>query len=479
MLVALISFTGWVPIQAAHCETNKLIINGLTDHKPGIGSFRGIEHFKEPLEDGRYKVSIVYFHGIGWTQRNGKLASDFADAIGLAYGPDFALKSGHKAGTRCPVSDGPYPRDFGGLNIRPSSSGVTFNTDLAGDFLWIYHIGCVDRQILNAGGDLEYHIYRLFWDDLFWNALQVAYVGYDDYALYGDVGADANESGVFQPNDQRIAERRRAVSRALKDELITYGLSDAALYLGPAGEYLREAVKAAICLAAADNPESSDSLFNALEHESRTSEMRSISVADSCSSKSKKQNKLVFVAESMGSRALFDVLQEAHFKRENNLLKRVTSESPAIYLLANQIPLMGLGRLNQSGASYAKGPAQRTMGTLIAFSEVNDLLTYELVPYAEQLWLRSVGSIQEIRNRHRERRSLTGIKNVEVRERIASAIGFDIVDVRVEFADSFQNMESFADPFQAHAGLNREQFITQIIICGAENGISKGVPGEC
>jgi len=73
-------------------------------------------------------------------------------------------------------------------------------------------------------------------DNIFWDNLQFAHVGQDDN----------------RGSSEDIAGLRRKYNRVLKDDLINYGISDAVMYLGPAGEEIRNAIRGAMCSAALD-----------------------------------------------------------------------------------------------------------------------------------------------------------------------------------------------------------------------------------
>jgi len=58
-------------------------------------------------------------------------------------------------------------------------------------------------------------------------------------------------------------------------------------------------------------------------------------------------------------------------------------------------------------------------------SELNDLLSYELVPFYEQLWKRSIRPSQN---------NLQYLDKYK-REKLTEDIGFEMIDMRLEFAD--------------------------------------------
>ena len=115
-----------------------------------------------------------------------------------------------------------------------TSSDVFYETGLKGSGLKLRKLACMDKQVLPATPDLEFVIYRVFWDDTFWDSLQSAHVGYDD----------------FHGSNNALASMRKKYNRELKDDIVNYGFSDAVMYLGPAGDLIREAIHTAVCSAA-------------------------------------------------------------------------------------------------------------------------------------------------------------------------------------------------------------------------------------
>lgn len=471
------------------CGTTKPVlhsINSLSSALPGTGSFDGLESRASILPDGRREISIVYSHGIGWTQQKARLAEDFAVSLSEFYG--FELSDSQRSSERCPSSLASEEQKNGGLRIHADGGDAVFETDLSGQRLWLTEIGCMDRQVLNPGGEIQFNLYRLFWDDAFYNGIQYPHLGYDDQAIdgrYADAGAAAD---IDQPEHQRIAALRRKNSAALKDQLITYGMSDAAMYMGAAGDYIRSSLRASICLAASDSRE--QDRFAVLKDLASTDSPISVSISDACTGEIGPNTNMAFVAESMGSRALFDVLKAERAESTSPIIEDVIAQKPEVYLLANQISLIGLGQLKStvfeaSGSEIESSVPvvqRETAAQLVAFSEVNDFLTYEIIPYIEQIWLRTTrarpdGGSGPVRTRAE---LLNPSNDNTLRRAMVSDFGFDVIDVRVEFAGPvFGIIQSVADPLDAHTGMNKQDFITQLIVCGANDGTPNGSHGDC
>ena len=131
------------------------------------------------------------------------------------------------------------------------------------------------------------------------------------------------------------------------------------------------------------------------------------------------------------------------------------------YMLANQLALLSLSDLS-SKTSYpiAKmGPKGRPK--IIAMSELNDFLSYELVPFYEQLWKRSIRP---------EQNNLDYLDN-RLRAQIVEKIGFEMNDMRLEFADKIIPMlKGFVDPKDAPSGHAGEPELMLYLLCGAVDG---------
>ncbi len=440
-----------------------LAVNTLSSAEPNTGSFEGLELRARPGgANGAREINIVYFHGIGWTQKDTTLANDFAAGLYRFYGVNPpALPD---ASTMCPSYEEPQRPDqqqrprqptTGGLRIRLDRE-LVFDTDLSGETLNLTHIGCLDKRVVEANG-VRYNIYRFFWDDYFWNGLEYPHVGYDDGGGENDLYLDADEtSGALQPEHQRTAALRQSANFELKDNVITYGISDAAMYLGPAGEYIRQGASAALCVAIQDSSEDNFAQLGRTE-----SGLRVITAQDACSRTGGTPGAFAIISESLGSRVVFDVLRDARSTPEDGLLGSLTAQRPELFMLANQIPLIGIGRLApRNGTTPPASRAHPVMGRIVAMSEVNDLLSYELVPYVEQLWLRThsdEGTAPHTR----------AALDAAARQSLIEDFGFEVVDVRARYAGPFRGViSSFADPEQAHTAHSEQPFLMRMMICG-------------
>ena len=254
-----------------------------------------------------------------------------------------------------------------------------------------------------------------------------------------------------------IARLRRKYNRVLKDDLINYGISDAVMYLGPAGEEIRNAIKGAMCSAALD---ASGISF----HEQGAAVKHTDICYQARYANNIKINQFAFVAESLGSKITLDVMQEALSDGRETVHDEMIYGSET-YMLANQVPLLSLSDLSVGQGKAIARIADEDRPKIIAMSELNDFLSYELVPFYEQLWKRSIRP--EANNLH----ALTDI----TREKIIKDIGFEMIDMRLEFADKVVPLvKGFVDPNDAHKGHAGEPELMLYMLCGAENAQLNG-----
>ena len=421
--------SGKVPLKVHH-------INSLASANGNDGGFKGLEYLADPIP-GKLKnrVNIIYLHGIGWTEdrTKGQLADDFLGGIAKAYNLEA---SDGLITTLC--GEAPYN---GGPDTTPhiyikGDQTTAFDTALPGSQLKLDKLACMDKQTLEIDDNLEFVLYRVFWDNIFWDEVQFAHVGQDDN----------------RGSSQKIAGLRRKYNRVLKDDLVNYGFSDAVMYLGPAGAEIRKSIRGAMCSAALD----------AAGHSFATQGdiVSYNAICDKASYTPLKTNQFAFVTESLGSKITFDVMQEALSDGRETIHDDMIRGSET-YMLANQLALLSLSDLKNERPYPVAKIAPKDRPKIIAMSELNDFLSYELVPFYEQLWKRSVRPQQD---------NLRGI-TPRVREDMTEAIGFEMIDMRLEFADKIIPLVSgFVDPKDAHSGHAGEPDLMLYLLCGAVNG---------
>ncbi len=427
-----------------------LEINALSDPAPEGANFRGLEFLADPLPgELKNRVNIFYVHGIGWTENpeGDPLANDFIAGVANAYGLENYTSSveslcGENGRHDAAKQDGADDRSSEYIYITPNGE-TFFQTALSGSRLKIDRLVCMDKHTLLVDDVLEFVVYRVFWDDLFWNALQFPHVGQDD-----DAGSSKAMAGL-----------RRKYNRRFKDELVNYGFSDAVMYLGPAGTELRRAIQGAMCSAALD---ASGYDFGQQGHD--------LTYGDACnlaSWKALETNQFAFVTESLGSKIVFDVMQESLTDGKDNVIDAMISGSE-FYMLANQIALLSLNDLTHAPRAPIRKFEASLRPKIIAMSEVNDFLTYELIPFYEQLWTRSERRVEIAPNIFESAPAGQRPDSAEARAAMMDAIGYDIIDMRLEFADKMIPMvDGLVDPLQAHGGHMSEPELVLYLLCGA------------
>ena len=454
------------PLILSACSTVKILdLNAIPSNNLSI---RGLDKaaapsFRKDYLQNKREVKIVYFHGMGWTQKSTNLAVDFTDGIHNYF------DSGGEGLTTFSIA-GPCLSDSDRKGFEQSQKGVelslennrSYQTDLSNLSLPTFEAGCIDRQVIEPdNSDTRFILYRLFWDNAAWENLQYYHIGYDDSINVEEL-----------PLEYRVVQQRKTVNRKLKDQILNHGFGDATLYLGEAGKNLRDVVKATICIAATDSISDSNGFFDEVGNTTSTH--------DKCSNQEiDNDTPISFIAESLGSRILFDVLKEAHFNRSNPMISNLLATEPEAFLLANQIALIGLGQLKEvdPGAIQEQSEQSDRRAKLIAISEKDDILTYEMVPYVHQL--NSFRKQSECTHCTRSF-AASNTSGLNQETNLAHAFGFDVVDVRMKFAKPLLGFLPFvADPSDAHTSHAEQELIMQLILCGGHEVNQKTIVNNC
>ncbi|MGB0908118.1 MAG: hypothetical protein ACPGVT_11540 [Maricaulaceae bacterium] len=406
-------------------------IEALSTPGKNAAHFQGLEFLASPIHNkAKNRVNVFYLHGIGYTENPDKdqLADDFLTGIARAYGQRV---KGQIIEAKC----GDAKRGSDHIYIRAQEPHV-LETMLPGSTLTLDRLVCMDKQVLQVDDAVEFVIYRIFWDEIFWNKLQYPHIGQDT-----DRGAK-NE----------LAAGRRKYNRLLKDELMNYGMSDAVMYLGPAGEKIRSAIRGAMCSASLD--------AGGYSFADQGRDIKDETICRLAKNTEVQTNQFAFVSESLGSKITYDVLRSAMTDGRDGPIDDMVKGSE-FYMLANQIALLSLSDLSRTPKSLPPGMPLHERPKIIAMSEVNDFMTYELIPFFKQLWTFSNNNLLYPLD----------ADSHEARLRIVNAIGFDVVDMRLEFADKIVPlMKGFTDPLQAHSGHANETELMRYVLCGARGG---------
>ena len=415
-----------------------LDINALSSDRDDNGSFKGLERLAKRAHDDNKKVrvNIIYLHGIGYVENpdEAPLANAFITGVADAYGGTVADKT---VASKCGRDD--KDEDVVLSNsIRISDTKVrNYKTTLPGSTLQLKDLACMDRQVLEVGGNIEYVIYRVFWDDIFWDSLQAPHVGQD---------------AMGQKQSGALANLRRKYNGQLKDKLVNYGFSDAVLYLGPAGEQIRNAVRGAMCSAALD--------ASGYEFTAQGPRVNHLDICQIAALRDIETDPFAFVTESLGSKIAFDIMRDAMTDGRGNVYDDMI-KGTQFFMLANQVPLLSISDISETARVIPEPYTDEERPTIIALSEINDFLTYELVPFYRNLLSRSV----------RDDHSTSDVMSESERNRLVDLLGFNVVDMRVEFAEPvFPLIGGFVDPLYAHNGHVKQPELIAYILCGADSG---------
>ena len=449
MLLRLI-LTLMLAVILAGCSSNPnklniMQINGLSEDLDNDGSFKGLEFLANSVNDeAMNRVNIFYVHGIGWTEdpENDPLAERFLEGIADAYSLEI---KGNVLASQCGIAaiENKTKKVANSIDITTGDQPIIYQTVIPGVELKLDKLVCMDRQTLKVTDNLEYVVYRVFWDEIFWKNLQDPHVG-----------QDVGQNDHIGPSTG-LAELRRKYNRRLKDEMVNYGFSDAVMYLGPAGQEIRNAVKGAMCAARLDAAG-----YPIEKQGPKISAQKACDNATNASSIT--ANQFAFVSESLGSKITFDVMREALTDGQSTVLDDMIAGTE-IYMLANQIALLSLSDLSKKHSKHAQNISDKSRPRVVAFSEINDFLSYEISPFFKNLWsqqyMRDDGPVPPF--------------DYRAREALSKSLGFDFVDIRLEFADPIVGLiKDFVDPLQAHSKHVAEPELVLLMLCGADNGDS-------
>jgi hypothetical protein len=424
------------------------------------GAFLGLDRLANFAQSDN--LNVLFVHGIGWTQQTNDTAFgfDWIDAIAELYQVHSPQPNPR---TLCQASGIPNTyANTGGVQLVQTNA-PSYHSD---DRLLVIKntaLGCLDRIVIPLNHSKTITVYRFFWDDTLWDAYQARHLGQDDPVPV------ENGQKKLTPGQEDIDALRSPVNSKLKNQLVTYGLSDAAMYLGPVGAQMREGVRGALCAAA-------------LGLQLETYAKHLVEASSLCLYGSTKKEPLAVIAHSLGSRIAFDTLHtDLHPDLARVLKTHVSNTQLEVYMLANQLPLIGLGRLGTPRSTERLHPLGLS---LIAMSELDDPLTYELVPYFEHLYAQRCGSHPSEANatstttctdalgKDYPQRFARLANSPQAREHLIETLGFQVTDVRLRFAPALIPGLGWwmTDPYRAHTDFMRQTSVRRAIVCGAEDG---------
>lgn len=140
-------------------------------------------------------------------------------------------------------------------------------------------------------------------------------------------------------------ERRSRWIQTLKQDTIVMGFGDAAAYLGPAGSLVRQGIGVGLCAMLRDAAQRPV----VVEDGTVACDLNQLTADDA---RRYGQAEYGFVTMSLGSRMLFDTLED-HASASTAVLPVLARRTRYFYMLANQLPLLGLGRLEVASIPLA------------------------------------------------------------------------------------------------------------------------------
>ncbi len=411
-------------------------VNALISEDENTGSFIGLERLADSIPGSNVKrVNIIYLHGVGWIENpeDTPLANNFI--TGVANGYDLLVDDKVVSSVCGREKENETYEKQNSILIK-SAVPLALQTTLPGSEVILDDLVCMDKQVLRINETLEYVFYRIFWDEIFWSNLQYPHIGQDDRIN----------------NSEDVASLRRKYNRFLKDKLINFGFSDAVMYLGAAGQEIRDAIRGAMCSAALDSAG-----FD-FKKQGRTTDH--VTICRTANETSTLSNPFAFVTESLGSKIAYDIMRETMTDQKETIHDEMI-KGTELYMLANQIALLSLNDLSPNVRLAPALIEDKDRPSIIALSEVNDFLTYELIPFYLQL----------LNHSNRIAGDTADITNAGARQTLRNLLGFNIVDMRVEFASPLIPMVSgFVDPLFAHNGHSRQPELMRYILCGSKHG---------
>jgi hypothetical protein len=292
------------------------------------------------------------------------------------------------------------------LSLKAQNDGIVTNDFVKGGF----NYGRVRIKSYHQNGKLKLRVYEVTWSP----------------------SVDGIKANRFS-YDETFSKYRLFVNRYAKSELMNARLADPVLYTGTYKEHMQYPVMRGIATVLDDQ-------FD------------------------QQQDEFAIVAYSLGSRMAFDtlvkmgngekILNEAPYQMEN--ANRLLDRTGYIFMLANQLPLLGLGniespegKLPMTGlrglvdqrSNRTNRPEKPVSGNdpllhVVSFSDPNDLLSYPL-------------------------------DEANVREGIANTESVIISNVRISIA-RIGWLFLLANPLQAHTGFDQNDSIVQFLAHGSK-----------
>lgn len=316
--------------------------------EPPRGNVMPLAEYLRTPDGHAAQLKLVFIHGIGDMCPGYALGTN-----GWLSGPNLAAVGFAPLGNASPP-ERIYSNEFlGGNRIDDSYVALSKRS-----FLFAPGSDEPDRADKSAKSDEAVHV----------EAIEITYSPLTQWLKSQQLGYDL--TGPFRdPDDPAFAcvhnvapyyaapPARERFNQGMKEGLIDRGLADAVLYMGPYGQAMRSGVAEALCRAL-----SSD----------RMSAGRCVWPAPAA------DTQYIFVTHSLGSRILYDTLLAlldptscsggvSVVAGQQNAASRfaasVIANSPVVYMMANQVPLIGLARIPARVQPQPAGDGQPAAGT--------------------------------------------------------------------------------------------------------------------
>jgi len=488
MIAALVALQHGCAAQASSIEN----VRALSPYPDSSARVSGIANTSKVGD--RVVANVLFVHGIGWTQRDraDQWVLREADAIQQAVTgivPAGEYTAVNRVTRLCKSTDphgGRSTYAIGGLQIHGGERW--FSTDDPNARVHSTWVGCLDRIEIDLKDSGVINLYRFLWDDLIYDAYQYPLVGYDDGIRTGHEPGGSLTGGRAVRGYEDLHGLRAPKTAQIKAEMVSYGLSEASLYLGPVGELMREGVAAAIC-AVINEASGATEIFNQADRTVNDDRPTNVREPQALCQEKPGGGKatLTIVSESLGSKVVFDTLRGLGMKEDLHAALRakvgtLQNEVLEVFLLSNQLPVLGAGTasMQMERRPQIKHPALR----FIAVSEINDALSYELVPYFEHLYVLrcmnrskegSATVVQGCDDSTQGRLArLDAIRGTEARRQLVEELGFQVVDVRVRYAKPVHwTLPDAVDPLAAHTGYLSNADVTRLLVCGLSSDVQQ------
>lgn len=235
-----------------------------------------------------------------------------------------------------------------GMGAGPETDYTEFTDELA-RHLGLFHLRSADENIPgNPAGTAPARLFTRTYSSPARDKILDVYELHWWYLIQ-------NSKSRLVADERHYPGRRARFNRGLKSHLVNDRIADPIIYLGPLGEAIRNSVEYTVCRASQGTPTSAG-----------------------CANWRSGQASVI-VTESLGSEIVFSVLSE-----QAAVSRELFEKTPQVFMLANQLPLLGLARAPGEGIEpleLLSSPSRESEGVrrqVVAISDPSDLLSYPI-----------------------------------------------------------------------------------------------------